>query len=201
MSFLKRLISIFRKKRTKTTTTFIGDGKVKLALCCGINKYPNPANNLRGCVNDANDLSEMFFSMYGFNDTKIIVFGVWGIGKQTKMKNFISTPNLGLKRKLNEYFKVYSIDEFRTSQLNYKTEEICENLVLPDKKGVKREMHSILTFKMENKRLGCINRDKNSINNMKKLTDYFLVHKDRPEKYKRTTKLIKVTNHINKVVK
>lgn len=122
-----------------------------------------------------------------FNDTKIIVFGDWGIGKQ--MKNFISTPNLGLKRKLNEHFKVYSIDEFRTSQLNYKTEEICENLVLSDKKGVKREMHSILTFKMENNRLGCINRDKNSINNMKKLTDYFLKYKDRPEKYKRTTKL------------
>jgi hypothetical protein len=118
-----------------------------------------------------------------FGKDSIVVLGDWFIGKQ--MRNFISTPNLGLKRKLNEHFKVYSIDEFRTSQLNWRTEEICENLCLPDKKGVIRKMHSILTYQMENKRLGCVNRDKNSIMNMKKITDYFLEHRDRPERYKR----------------
>ena len=45
--------------------------------------------------------------------------GDWSIGKQ--MKNFISTPNLGLKRKLIEHYNVYNLDEFRTSLLNYKT--------------------------------------------------------------------------------
>jgi len=41
---------------------------------------------------------------------------------------------------------------------------------------------------MENKRMGCINRDKNSVKNMIKLTNYYLEHKDRPEKFKRSFK-------------
>lgn len=35
----------------------------------------------------------------------------------------MSTPNIGLKRKLAEYITVYNLDEFRTSCLNYKTEK------------------------------------------------------------------------------
>jgi hypothetical protein len=31
---------------------------------------------------------------------------------------YISTPNLGLKRKLNENLMIYNIDEFRTSCLH-----------------------------------------------------------------------------------
>ena len=38
---------------------------------------------------------------------------------------------------------------------------------------------------MENNRMGCINRDKNSVKNMAKLTQYFLEHKTRPERYRR----------------
>ena len=101
------------------------------------------------------------------------------------MRNYMSTPNIGLKRKIAEYFRIYSIDEFRTSLLNYKTEEKNENIYLPDKKGIIRKIHSVLTYQMENGRLGCINRDKNSVNNMKKLTLYFLEHKSRPERYRR----------------
>jgi hypothetical protein len=41
---------------------------------------------------------------------------------------------------------------------------------------------------MENKRKGCMNRDMNAVNNMIKLVKYFLVNKDRPEKYKRSYK-------------
>jgi hypothetical protein len=103
--------------------------------------------------------------------------------------HFISTPNIGLKRKLGEYFNVYNLDEFRTSCLSCKTEERCENLYIPDKKGVTRKIHSILTYQMENKRIGCINRDNNSVNNMIKLVKYYFEHKDRPEKYKRSYKL------------
>ena len=44
------------------------------------------------------------------------------------MRNFISTPNLSLKRKLKERFKVYNIDEFRTSCLSYETKDLCKNL-------------------------------------------------------------------------
>jgi hypothetical protein len=67
-----------------------------------------------------------------YSKDHIIIIGDWSIGKQ--MRNFISTPNLTLKRKLQETFKVYNIDEFITSCLSYKTEEVCENLYLKFKK-------------------------------------------------------------------
>lgn len=121
---------------------------------------------------------------YG-NDIKIII-GDWSIGKQ--MRNFISTPNLSIKRKLNTRFEVYNIDEFRTSCLNYKTEELCNNLYLPDKRNIERKMHAILTFKMENKRKGCINRDKNGCKNIQKVFNHYIETGDRPEKYKRDYK-------------
>jgi hypothetical protein len=75
---------------------------------------------------------------------------------------------------LTTNFTVYSIDEFRTSKLNCKTEEVNGNLYLPDRKNKLREMHSILTFQMKNNRMGCINRDSNAVNNMVKLVKYFL---------------------------
>jgi hypothetical protein len=121
---------------------------------------------------------------YG-KDIKIII-GDWSIGKQ--MRNFISTPNLAIKRKLNTRFEVYNIDEFRTSCINYKTEELCNNLYLPDKKNIERKMHSILTFKMENKRKGCINRDKNGCKNIQKVFNHYIETGERPEKYKRDYK-------------
>jgi hypothetical protein len=113
----------------------------------------------------------------------IIIIGDWCIEKQ--MKNFISTPNIGLKRKLKERFKVYNIDEYRTSCMNYKTEELCNNLYLPDKKNKTRKIHSILTYKMENNRLGCINRDKNSCKNIQNVFEYYMKNNERPENYRR----------------
>ena len=90
------------------------------------------------------------------------------------MANFISTPNLTLKRKLRERFTVYNIDEFRTSCINYKTEEKSDNLWLPGTNCKQYKKHSILTYKMENKRLGCINRDKNGCQNIKKLITSYM---------------------------
>ena len=39
---------------------------------------------------------------------------------------------------------------------------------------------------MENKRKGCINRDKNAVNNMIKIVKYYLENKKRPTKYCRS---------------
>ena len=83
---------------------------------------------------------------------------------------------------------MYNIDEFRTSCINYKTEQVCENLYLwfNDKK---RKMHPILTFQMENNRLGCINRDKNGCKNIKRLFDCYLNKENIPLIYRRSHKL------------
>jgi hypothetical protein len=129
-----------------------------------------------------------------YTKDSIIIIGDWSIGKQ--MKNFISTPNLSLKRKLQERFKVYDIDEYRTSCLNYKTEELCKNLYLPDKKNKERKMHSILTYKMENKRNGCINRDKNGCKNIQKVFNYYIEYEERPYRYKRGVDLQKLQTAI-----
>jgi hypothetical protein len=129
-----------------------------------------------------------------YTKDSIIIIGDWSIGKQ--MKNFISTPNLSLKRKLQERFKVYDIDEYRTSCLNYRTEELCKNLYLPDKKNKERKMHSILTYKMENKRNGCINRDKNGCKNIQKVFNYYIEYDERPERYKRGVDLQKLQTAI-----
>ena len=125
-----------------------------------------------------------------YTKDSIIIIGDWSIGKQ--MKNFISTPNLSLKRKLQERFKVYDIDEYRTSCLNFKTEELSKNLYLPDKTNKERKMHSILTYKMENKRNGCINRDKNGCKNIQKVFNYYIEYDERPERYKRGVDLQKL---------
>ena len=77
----------------------------------------------------------------------------------------------------------------RTSCLHYKTEERCENLYLPDKKGTVRKIHSVLTYEAENKRLGCINRDNNAVNNMIKIVKSYLKDKTRPERYCRGYKI------------
>ena len=143
-----------------------------------------------------------------YSKDHIIIIGDWSIGKQ--MRNFISTPNLTLKRKLQETFKVYNIDEFRTSCLSYKTEEPCENLYLKFKKDPKqkdRKIHSILTYQMENNRKGCINRDKNGCKNIQKVFKSYMETGERPEKYRReytrhcvSQNPIKYTNHYRNVI-
>ena len=118
-----------------------------------------------------------------FGEKSIMIYGDWSAKDQ--LKNYISTPNLGLKRRIGKEFKIYSIDEFRTSKLNNKTEKESDNLYLPDKEGKSRKKHAILTYQMENKRIGCINRDENSVENMAKITNYFLKYNERPQNYRR----------------
>ena len=117
-----------------------------------------------------------------YGKDRTIIIGDWCVKKQ--LRNFISTPNVSLKRKLNKKFKIFNIDEFRTSCLHYKTEERCNNLKIDGKK-----MHSILTFKMEKNRIGCINRDRNGCLNIKKLFDCYVQTGKRPLRYTRGFKI------------
>ena len=134
-----------------------------------------------------------------FGKDTIIILGDWSDKLKTSPSRiqYISTPNLGLKRKLAEYFKIYNLDEFRTSCLNYKTESKCENLYLPDKKGTERKIHSILRYQIESNRMGCINRDENAVNNMIKIIKLYLIDKTRPEKYRRCYKFPEIIKDDN----
>jgi hypothetical protein len=53
-------------------------------------------------------------------DTTILI-GDWGA--KSAQKGNLSTPNIGLKRKLGKQITVYNLDEYKTSKLNYKSEE------------------------------------------------------------------------------
>jgi len=66
------------------------------------------------------------------------------------------------------------------SLLNCKTNKKCENLYLPYKKQVVKKLHLVLMYQMKNNKNGCINCDKNLVNNMIMLTNYYLQHKNRP---------------------
>ena len=114
----------------------------------------------------------------------LIVIGNWCISHQ--MRNMMSTPCIGLKRLLNNNFKMITMDEFRTSCLNYINEERVENM--KDKKTGKK-IHSVLILKEKEKVIGCINRDRNAVYNYKKIFNSYINTGVRPERFDRSYKL------------
>ena len=73
-----------------------------------------------------NNLIRKIQSEFGKDIT--IIFGDWSGKGNLK---FISTPNISLKRKLREHFKVYSIDEYCTSCIHYTAidkDKRCKNI-------------------------------------------------------------------------
>lgn len=121
-------------------------------------------------------------------DITIIIGDYSGKGRIKR----ISTPNLGLKRKLKERFKVYLIDEYLTSKIHYKHNVRCENLKIKTKpEENKIKLHSVLSFKLEKGMLsrkvsmGCINRDKNAVLNMERIVRELVNTGERPDIFSR----------------
>ncbi len=126
-----------------------------------------------------------------FSKDVIICYGDASLKGVCKKGN-ISTPNVSIKKLIQNNFKMYNLDEFRTSKLHHITEEPCGNLYMMDnnkdkEKRKERKLHSVLTFKMENKQSGCINRDENAVNNMIKIVNHHIKFKERPLKYRRSS--------------
>ena len=140
-------------------------------------KWHGYINKKRHEDNLLNDLEHL----YGSN--AIFVLGDWSNSNGIK---HISTPNMSMKKLLLKRFEVYLIDEFNTSKLHYVSEEKCEKIKIriTHKSGKieSRELHSVLTFKMSNRKV-CINRDYNACLNMMKIVTYLLEHQKRPQKY------------------
>ena len=78
-----------------------------------------------------------------------------------------------------------------TSKLHNVTEKECENYKFPykSKEGeIKyQSIHSVLIYKIR-RESGCINRDKNSVNNMEKIVKSLISTGERPENYRREQK-------------
>lgn len=133
----------------------------------------------------------------------LLVIGDWSGNGEIK---YISTPGIGLRRKLQERSKdVVLLDEYKTSKIDYRTQKECDNyyvrkpyLIIKENKATQetivipknsKKIHSILTSKMSNGRMRCINRDPgNAVNNFKIIVESLLFHKIRPEIYSRNKK-------------
>lgn len=117
-----------------------------------------------------------------FGRNAVIVTGDWSGKGNIK---HISTPGIGFRRKLAERFRVHLVDEYKTSILNCHTKEIQKNLRL-SVNGKERRLHSVLTYQMGNKRIGCINRDRNAVRNMREIVHSLIDEGVRPEAFQRT---------------
>ena len=140
-----------------------------------------------------------------YGEDCVLVYGDWSVSKH--LRNYMPTPMIGFKRMLRRFFDVINIDEYGTSKYSNKTKEECGNLTLettPKKKyhkikrkkdeanekpcvteTVRRELHSVLTMKLENGRMGCMNRDFNAVSNMKEITEYWLKTRKRLPRFDR----------------
>ena len=113
---------------------------------------------------------------YKYGKDAIMIVGDWSGKGRLK---YISTPGIGFKRLLSKKFKVYTLNEYKTSQICSKTLEKTSNLVVPIKEKLTK-LHSVQTYQMLNNRLGCINRDKNAIHNYKTIVHSLLENGKRP---------------------
>lgn len=120
-----------------------------------------------------------------FGDEKepVLIIGDWS--SKVQLRNFMPTPGIGLKRRLARDFKIFHIDEFRTSKLHWRTGEKCEKLMIEKENGKKKKIHAVLRAKLENGCYGCINRDLNSCRNMREIVKKLMEKGKRPKKFKR----------------
>jgi hypothetical protein len=130
---------------------------------------------------------------YGEKGKEIIIcHGDWAVSKQ--MKHIISTPQIGLKRMLKKHFKIYNVDEFRTSCLDYRTEEKNTNAKVITKDGKTKKLHSVLVstipkFESSGCKTSYQNRDRNSVLNIRKIVKSWFEKRERPYRYRRDIKL------------
>ena len=109
---------------------------------------------------------------------------------------YYSNIPLGFKRMLSKHFKLYEVDEFRTSKLDNKTTDekvlVCKNG--KDKNG--KKIHGVLVSKIlvkgsVNKYFNSYqNRDINGCKNIRKVVQYGLENEmKRPYWYRRIDKI------------
>ena len=124
----------------------------------------------------------------------ILIYGDCNVGPQ--MRGIISTPMIGLKRRLAKDFPIISMDEYRTSCLDWKTGLPNQNARITVNNRT-RHLHHVLVSKILDvgkgrPRYSFINRDRNSVLNIKKLTKHFLATGTRLRNYDRKVKFPKV---------
>ena len=146
-----------------------------------------------------------------YGDDVVLIMGDWSGRSKNHLRGMAPTPMIGIKRMLAKSFKIYNLDEYNTSKICNKTKEVCKKMKLKvdeqfkkkpkvkvKKKKIKatletakiyrlEKIHSILTYKMENNRIGCINRDVNAVLNMKEIGESIIRDNIRPLVFSRSS--------------
>jgi len=120
-----------------TTTTAGGNKKMKVALCVGINQYPNPANNLDGCVNDANDFASLLKDQYKFDEVKIL------LNSDATLQNVSNYISALLDKKPDVFVMTNSSHGTRIAS-STESDGYCEALCLYDKFLMDHDFHQML---------------------------------------------------------
>jgi hypothetical protein len=147
MSFVDRIIERFRKLTGQTVTTTTktttleplnGGRKMKVSLSVGINRYPNPANNLAGCVNDANDFATLLKEQYGFDEVRML------LNSDATLQNVTDNISELLDKKPDVFVMTNSSHGTRIPS-STESDGYCEALCLYDKFLMDHDFHQILS--------------------------------------------------------
>ena len=146
-----------------------------------------------------------------YGEDVVLVMGDWSSRSKNHLRGMAPTPMIGIKRMLAKSFKIYDLDEYNTSKICNKTKEVCKKMKLKVDEQFKKKpkvkvkkkrtattsktaktyrlekIHSILTYKMENNRTGCINRDVNAVLNMKEIGESIIRDNIRPLVFSRSS--------------
>ena len=146
-----------------------------------------------------------------YGDDVVLIMGDWSSRSKNHLRGMAPTPMIGIKRMLAKSFKIYNLDEYNTSKICNKTKEVCKKMKLKVDEQFKKKpkvkvkkkrtattsktaktyrlekIHSILTYKMENNRTGCINRDVNAVLNMKEIGESIIKDDIRPLVFSRSS--------------
>ena len=150
-----------------------------------------------------------------FGNDVVLILGDWSMDK-SGIKT-ISTPNKKYEKVLIKNFLTLKINEFRTSKLHYESEKVLENhikkydikqmniksiynlekLKKKDKKKYKKaisdkKIHKILVCKTNPKFYDYVNRDINSVKNMRKIVSNLITKNHRPRNYVMGTQICNI---------
>ncbi|WP_394758380.1 hypothetical protein, partial [Flavobacterium sp.] len=133
-------------------------------------------------------------SIFGKDKREVVlIYGDWS--RLSQMRGVISTPCIGIKRRLNENFNIFNIDEFRTSCLDNITLKRNENAKIRDKKtGKQKELHSVLVSNILQNIVGkplqrFQNRNRNSSLNMRNIIENYKKEGNRKLEFSRNYKM------------
>ena len=124
-----------------------------------------------------------------FGSNICLAYGNWSQKKQ--MRNYVSTPGIGIKRKLANYFKIITVDEYKTSQTCYNCENKLENFQLRENPRPYKEGNHFVHSLLRCKNVNCNkfwDRDVNASLNMVKIIKQYISNKTRPKPLLRNQK-------------